>query len=150
MGELAHLLGLVVRGLSRDRAVVPEPLREAFRRDSLGPRHMPVLISVARRGETTVGELAERLGLARPTVSLLVNELARAGLLERREDEHDHRRTIVSVPAAHRRRIVRFTEARLDLVRRTLARLEPRAREHLVEGLRVLVEEAARARGQAR
>jgi len=143
--ELAQLLGLVTRGLLRDRRDIPTPLREAFKRDSLGPRHMPVLFTVARRGPATVGELATRLGLARPTVSLLVNELSRAGLVERREDERDRRRTIVSVPAPHRRRLVRLSEARLDLVRRTLARLEPRAREHFLQGLRVLAEESGGA-----
>ena len=140
--ELAHLLGLVTRGLLRNRKDVPGPLREAFARGALGPRHMPVLISLARRGPLTVGELAGRLGLARPTVSLLVNELSRAGLVQRREDDADRRRTIVEVSARHRPRLVRLSDERLDLVRRTLARLEPEARGHFVAGLRALAEES--------
>jgi DNA-binding MarR family transcriptional regulator len=141
--ELAQLLGRVTRGLVRERRDVPGPLREAFARGSLGPRHMPVLFAVARGGPATVGELAARLALARPTVSLLVNELSRAGLVERAEDERDRRRTIVSVPPEHRRRLVRLAEARLDLVRRTLARLEPHERDGFLQGLRVLAEESA-------
>jgi len=140
--ELAQLLGLVTRGLLRGQRDVPAPLRDAFKRGALGPRHMPVLISLARRGPMTVGELADRLGLARPTASLLVNELDRAGLVQRREDDADRRRTIVDVPARHRPRLVRLADARLDLVRRTLARLEPEARGHFVAGLQVLAEES--------
>lgn len=146
MHELARLLGLISRGLLRDRRDIPAPLRDAFKRGSLGPRHMPVLFTVARRGPTSVGELAARLGLARPTVSLLVNELSRAGLVERAEDERDRRRTIVSVPPQHRRRLVRLAEARLGLVRRTLGRLEPGAREQFVRGLRTLAEESGMER----
>jgi len=140
--ELAQLLGLVTRGLLRGGRDVPAPLRKAFKGGALGPRHMPVLFTVARLGPVTVGRLAGCLGLARPTVSLLVNELSRAGLVERREDDADRRRTIVAVPARHRGRLVRLADARLDLVRRTLARLDPEERRHFVAGLRVLAEES--------
>lgn len=144
--EVVQLLALLARRL-HGRGRIPEALRDAFRRGSLGPRHMPVLFSVARAGPATVGELAARLDLARPTVSLLVNELSRAGLAERTEDEHDRRRTIVSVPEQERRLLVRLSDERLDLARRTLTRLEPEARRHFVEGLRILAEElGARSR----
>ncbi len=147
LGELLQLLGLLMRRLrGRD---IPEALREAFRRDALGPRHMPVLFVLARRGPLSVGELATRLGLATPTVSLLVNDLSRAGLVERQEDERDRRRTLVSVPAPHRRLLTRLADQRLGLMRRTLARLEPDARAHFAEGLRILAEEAgATSEGQ--
>jgi DNA-binding MarR family transcriptional regulator len=140
--ELVQLLGLIARRL-RGGGGVPEPMREAFRAGSLAPRHMPVLFSLARKGPTTVGELATRLELAPATVSLLVNDLNRAGLVERREDELDRRRTIVSVPEEHRRLLVRLADQRIGLVKRTLARLEPDARAHFIEGLRILAEESA-------
>ena len=137
-----QLLGLIARRL-RVRGAVPEPMREAFRAGSLAPRHMPVLFSLARKGPTSVGELAARLRLAPATVSLLVNDLSRAGLVERREDEQDRRRTIVSVPEEHRRLLVRLADDRVGLVKRTLARLEPDVRAHFIHGLRVLAEESS-------
>jgi DNA-binding MarR family transcriptional regulator len=103
---------------------------------------MPVLFSLARGGPTSVGELAARLSLAPATVSLLVNDLSRAGLVERREDDRDRRRTIVSVPEEHRRLLGRLADERLALVRRTLERLEPEARANFVDGLRILLEES--------
>lgn len=121
---------------------MPTPLATAFHEGSLGPRHMPPLFALVRRGPASVGELAERLDLAPATVSLLVNELSRAGLVERHEDEADRRRTIVSVPDEHRRLLSRLAEERLGVMRRTLERLEPAAREQFAEGLRILAEES--------
>ena len=137
-----RLLALIGRRM-RTGSGIPEPLRDAFREGSLGPRHMPVLFSLARRGPVSVGELASRLDLAPATVSLLLNDLNRVGLVARREDDDDRRRTIVSVPEEHRGMLVRVADERLRLVRRTLERLDPAARVHFAEGLRILAEESA-------
>jgi DNA-binding MarR family transcriptional regulator len=143
--EVVRLLGLVSRRL-RGRRDVPEALRDAFREGSLGPRHMPVLFSLVRSPAASVGELAARFGLAPATISLLVNDLDRAGLVERREDEQDRRRTVVSVGERHRKLLARLADERVALVRRTLSRLDPAARAHFVEALRILAEESEDAR----
>ena len=140
LGQLVHLLSVVARRLRA--GPVPAPLATAFHHGSLGARHMPPLFAVARRGPMSVGELAERLGLAPTTVSLLVNELDRAGLMQRDEDEDDRRRTIVSVPEEHRQLLAELADERLAVMRRTLERLTPQAREHFAQGLRVLAEES--------
>jgi DNA-binding MarR family transcriptional regulator len=145
--ELVQLLATISRRMRG--GAVPPALAQAFRSGSLGPRHMPPLFSLAKAGPSSVGELAERLALAPATVSLLVNELSRAGLVERREDDDDRRRTIVSVPEEQRRLLLRLARERLGLIERTLARLEPEARAHFVEGLRVLAEESAAMVGEA-
>jgi DNA-binding MarR family transcriptional regulator len=49
-----------------------------------------------------VNELAARLEVAPATVSLMVSDLSRNGILERREDEADRRRRIVSITEKHR------------------------------------------------
>ena len=48
-------------------------------------------------GRLTINELAARLEIAPATVSLMVGDLSRKGVVERREDDADRRRTIVSV-----------------------------------------------------
>ena len=53
----------------------------------------------------TVNELAARLEIAPTTVSLMVSELSRKGILERQEDEADRRRRIVSLAARKRKAI---------------------------------------------
>lgn len=108
---------------------------------ALGPRHFPLLLTLALEGESTVGELAGRIGLAPATTSLLANELNRAGLLERREDDRDRRRTIVSVPKQHRAVIEEHARQRIAPLQRALDRLGSRRSTELVAALRLLVEE---------
>lgn len=51
-------------------------------------------------GPTGVNGLAARLEVAPTTVSLMVGDLGRRGVLERREDEADRRRRIVAIAPA--------------------------------------------------
>jgi DNA-binding MarR family transcriptional regulator len=120
---------------------LPEPLRAAFAERSLGPRHLPPLFALTMGGPASVGDLAARINLAPTTTSLLVNELSRAGLVERKEDDGDRRRTIVSVSEHIRGALAEYASTRVAVVQRALERLEPEARAHFIQGLRALVEE---------
>jgi DNA-binding MarR family transcriptional regulator len=102
---------------------------------------MPPLFALTIGGPTTVGGLAARINLAPTTTSLLVNELSRAGLVERMEDDGDRRRTIVSVSEHIRGPLAKHAKKRIAMVQRALGRLEPEARAHFIQGLRALVEE---------
>jgi DNA-binding MarR family transcriptional regulator len=73
---------------------IPEGLREAGRH---GERHTGMLISLAVEGPGTVSELADRMGMTPAHASLVVGELARAGLVNREHDERDRRLIIVSL-----------------------------------------------------
>ena len=154
--EVLQLWRLIMRGFRRgamtgsaeplrrgSEAGTPDEqhLRRAKEAGSLGERHFPVMLSLALDGPATVSELAGRIALAPATTSLLVNELSRAGLVERQEDDTDRRRTIVSLPDQYRLPIERRAMARTAPLRRALARLEPEVRDHFLAGLRVLAEE---------
>jgi DNA-binding MarR family transcriptional regulator len=52
---------------------------------------MQLAIELAMEGPATVGELAQRLGVTAPAVSLLVDRMAEHGLLERSRDTEDRR-----------------------------------------------------------
>jgi DNA-binding MarR family transcriptional regulator len=104
----------------------------------LGPRHGPLLVTIALRGGQSVSELAERIGLSLSTTSLMVGELSRAGLVERIEDERDRRRTLVRLHPAHAVEVADWMRERLAPVRRALERLDPEVRAHFLEGWRVL------------
>lgn len=80
------------------RLGVPEELRSL----PLAPRHLSLLSFLLLDGPMTVNELAERLEVAPTTVSLMVSDLSRAGVLERREDDTDRRRRIISIAAPNR------------------------------------------------
>lgn len=124
---------------------IPEAFEQAFAEASLGPRHVPTLLTVTLEGPLSVTELSDELGLSLSTTSLMVGELSRAGLLERSEDEDDRRRTIVRLNERYRSDVDAWLEQRIAPFRRTLEALSPRARAHFLEGWRVLVSELAAA-----
>jgi len=127
---------------------MPPAFEEAFERASLGMRHVQVLMTVTLEGELSVSDLAHKLELSLSATSLMVGELSRAGLLERAEDEHDRRRTIVRVADEHREGTEAWLEQRMEPLRRTLERLSPRARAQFLEGWRILHEETGRIPGE--
>jgi DNA-binding MarR family transcriptional regulator len=138
--ELQRLLVHVIRGLRRS-GPPPPGLRRAFGAAGLAPRHVHVLAQLAKVGPVTVSELARRLRLSVPSASLLVSELARAGLAERREDESDRRRTIVAVTDRYREAIDEWLASRSEPLRRALARLTPEEQQALLKALRTIDEE---------
>jgi DNA-binding MarR family transcriptional regulator len=125
------------------------PLKRSFDEAGLRERHARLMVTLAETGPVTIGELAARMRLASATTSLLAGELDRAGFLERREDQQDRRRTIVSLPEHLQAPLAQFASARVEPLRRTLDALEPRARAHFLQGLRVLADQA-KAAAQAR
>lgn len=72
---------------------MPEVLRDF----DLAPRHLSLLAYLQHEGRLSVGDLSERLELAPTTVSLMVGDLSRSGLLARQEDPDDRRRRIVAI-----------------------------------------------------
>lgn len=75
------------------RAPVPEQLRSL----RLAPRHLSLLSCLLFDGPTSVKDLAARLEVAPTTVSLMVSDLQRQGVVDRRADPGDGRRSIVSL-----------------------------------------------------
>jgi DNA-binding MarR family transcriptional regulator len=139
--ELLTLMGRVIPALKRTGGPPPAAFAEAAAR-LREPRHMPVLMAVALDRDRSVSELAAGLGLSVSTVSLLVGELSRAGLVERIEDERDRRRTLVRLHGDHDAEVSAWMQEQIAPLRRTLERLSPSAREHFLQGWRVLAEEA--------
>ncbi|MBB5912047.1 DNA-binding MarR family transcriptional regulator [Nocardia transvalensis] len=85
----------------------PEELRSL----ALAPRHLSLLSYLLFDGPLTVNDLAARLEVAPTTVSLMVGDLNRQGILDRHAD-----------PADRRRKIITITPDTLPSIRRWLAR----------------------------
>ncbi len=96
--DIFLLIVHLARGLRWYGSQIPEDLRAMFRGAGLAPRHIMVLVQVAAAGQMSISQLAERLGVALTTASLLASQLAAQGLVERREDPEDHRRTLIRIP----------------------------------------------------
>lgn len=89
---LAHLAQLY-RHRSED---LPPALRNA---GGLRERHIGILITLAMGGGQSVSELAQSREMTVAHASLVVGELANAGLVIREHDPADRRRIIVSLSA---------------------------------------------------
>lgn len=134
------LLGPRLVGRAK-RMPVPDELRDL----ALAPRHLSMLSYLLFDGPMTVNELAARLEVAPTTVSLMVGELSRKGIVERREDDEDHRRRIVSIAPDRRQAITDWLGRGAPAWRYALDPLTPAQRRIVVDTLR-RYEEFAEAR----
>jgi DNA-binding MarR family transcriptional regulator len=134
------LLLLMPRLVGRAKRVPPpEPLRSF----QLAPRHLSLLAYLVFDGPLGVKELAARLEVAPATVSLMVADLSRQGVLERREDEADRRRTIVSIAAEHEEAVTDWLAAGARAWQAVLDPLTSDQRRLVVETLQAYEREVA-------
>jgi DNA-binding MarR family transcriptional regulator len=130
--RLMQLFPRVTRGMRRwqDRAVPHGPA-------PLSPRHVAALEQI-REGPVTVGKLASRLGLTLPTVSGVLADLDRAGLVERRPDPADRRRTIVQVIPGQAALIGEWLDGAAEPLARVLDELTPVEQEAFLKAMNLL------------
>ncbi|MCL3998250.1 MarR family winged helix-turn-helix transcriptional regulator [Streptomyces lavenduligriseus] len=76
------------------------PIPAALQGMDLAPRHLALLAHLEYDGPTSVNDLAARLEVAPTTVSLMVSELSRLGVLQRTADPADRRRRIIAISPA--------------------------------------------------
>jgi len=103
-----------------------------------------VLGQLDRAEPSTLTELAGRMRVALPTMSLLVERLVRAGLLRRDRDTADRRRVLLRLSAAGGRLLAGRSSIDAGRVRALLAGLTPAERAAGVEGLTTLARAARR------
>ncbi|MBB4932993.1 DNA-binding MarR family transcriptional regulator [Lipingzhangella halophila] len=134
------MLLLMPRLVGRAKRMPPP---EALRSLDLAPRHLSLLAYLVFDGPLAVNDLAARLEVAPTTVSLMVGDLSRKGLLERREDDADRRRTIVHIADEHRRAVEDWLAVSARAWRTVLEPLTPEQRRLVVDTLRAYEEAAA-------
>ena len=94
LSRLAALVPQLSVAYLRMRGQPPEALRPAGRG---GARHVGVLVALLNDGPGSVSEIAGRLGMSLAHASLVIGELADAGLVIREPDPEDRRRVVVSL-----------------------------------------------------
>jgi DNA-binding MarR family transcriptional regulator len=135
--RLMQLFPRVTRGMRRwqdGAAPAPAPL---------SPRHVAALDQI-RGGPLTVGELASRLGLTLPTVSGVLADLDRAGLVERRPDPADRRRTIVQIVPGQAVAIGHWLDGAAKPLARVLDQLTPAEQKAFLKAMDLLETELHR------
>jgi len=111
------------------------PPPEQLRSLDLAPRHLSMLSLLLLDGPLTVSELAQSLGVAPTTVSLIVSDLSRKGILVRREDDADRRRRIIDISPDSRPAIAQWLSPGAHAWRRALAPLSAAERRTFVDTL---------------
>lgn len=132
-GAIRALLLLMPRLVGRVKRI---PIPEELQSLELAPRHLSLLSYLLFDGPMTVNELAGRLEVAPTTVSLMVSELSRKGVLQRREDEADRRRRIVALAERQRPAIDGWLAQGATAWRAALEPLTPDQRRMFVDTLR--------------
>jgi DNA-binding MarR family transcriptional regulator len=112
------------------------PVPDALRGLDLAPRHLALLAHLQYDGPLTVSQLAGRLEVAPATVSLMVGDLSRHGILTREEDDADRRRRIVSIAASYARPITQWLSGSAAAWTEALAALTPPERATIVATMR--------------
>lgn len=130
--RLAQLFPRVSRELRRwqDRAAPAAPA-------PLSPRHVAALDQL-RGGPVTVGELACRLGLTLPTVSGVLADLDRAGLVTRHADPADRRRTIAKIADGKEEQVSQWLDGAARPLARVLDKLTPSEQQAFLKAMDLL------------
>lgn len=123
------------------------PVPKALQGMDLAPRHLALLAYLQYEGPLTVSELAERLDVAPTTVSLMVGDLSRGGILTREEDDADRRRRIVAIAPDYAAPITEWLSGSAAAWTEVLEALTPAQRSTIVAAMRAyeaaLVEQAS-------
>ena len=123
------------------------PLPEQLQSFDLAPRHLSMLSLLLLDGPLTVSQLARMLDVAPTTVSLMVGDLSRKGVLVRREDDADRRRRIIDISPRSRPAIAEWLSPGAHAWRHALAPLSP-AQQRMFVGTLLRYEEASSAARQ--
>jgi DNA-binding MarR family transcriptional regulator len=134
--RLAPLLPQLVLAYQRRAGDIPAPLRDA---GQLGQRHVGMLITLAISGPLSVSELARRAGMTIAHASLVVGELARAGLVTREHDERDRRRILVSLSAAAKPAVAEMRRRNAEPVIAFLRELDEQQAEEFIAAVTLLL-----------
>lgn len=90
------------------------------------------LIDQADETEMSMTEIARELAVTMPSVTGLVDQLSRRGLVSRRHDDKDRRRVLVSLTDAGQKALAEVWEAIINLVARLLEVIPEEERESLL------------------
>jgi DNA-binding MarR family transcriptional regulator len=112
------------------------PIPPALQGLDLAPRHLALLAHLEYDGPASVNELATRLEVAPTTVSLMVSELSRPGVLERTADPADRRRRIIAIAPAYTAPISQWLSGNASAWDRVMRNLDPTERATVIAALR--------------
>ena len=133
---------LIERGLDlhRDLArLLHEHGAPVWQQTELTVAQLKALFTLADSGPTPIGGVAARLRIGLPAASSLVERLVEQGLVRRREDRADRRRTLAETTEEGRALAERLRQGSREALRTSMERMQSDDLEALVRGLAALV-----------
>src|SRR5215471_15287376 len=133
---------LVGRGMELYRTAtraLHEQGAPAWHQVELSVAQLKALFTLVDGGSVPIGGVASRLRIGLPAASSLVDRLVEQGLVERREDRMDRRRTLAQPTAEGEALSQRLRQGSREALRAWLEQMDSGDREALVRGLRALV-----------
>ena len=117
-----------------------ERAADVFEQTGLTPYHFAVLLALAEDSHETQGSIADLLGYDRGQLVGLLDELEERGFVERKRDQADRRRQLVSLTPAGKRELTRLRAVSRKLDDELFGPLDADQRELLHELLLALAE----------
>jgi len=99
--------------------------KKLARQTSLSTSQLLVMELLAAGGDSTVGRIAERVGLAQATTTVIVDRLAERGLVSRRRSDADRRHVKISLTEEGRQLVARAPTALQTRFLRNFEELRP-------------------------
>jgi DNA-binding MarR family transcriptional regulator len=127
----AELLASSVFLLARLGFAIKAAAFDAFERAGANPYHHSILALLDEGARTTQAAIADALELDPSQLVGLLDALEERGLIERRRDETDRRRHVVSLTDAGRKQLAEFRKMVADIEREFLTPLDADARATL-------------------
>lgn len=144
---LDELRESLVRLLGADRRLKG---RVAKSSGTLGHTHLRALLVLLREGEATAGTLARVTDLNPASVTAMIDQLERRGLLQRRRHDGDRRVCLVALTESGRHQVAAQEAVWTERLRMALADLQPAelaTAARVLERLRAAMEDAADGSG---
>ncbi len=111
----------------------------AWHQVELSVAQLRALFALVDGGSMPIGRVASRLSIGLPAASSLVDRLVEQGLVQRREDRLDRRRTLAEPTEAGEALALRLRQGSREILRTWLEQLERADLEALVRGLEALL-----------
>lgn len=102
----------------------------------LSAAQLKTLMALKDEGPSTIGHVAEVLGITLPTASHLVDKLVHSGHVERADDPEDRRRAVARPSARGEELLTRLQEGDSQYTRHCLDRISDEDLAAFVQGLR--------------
>jgi DNA-binding MarR family transcriptional regulator len=129
--RIASLYPLLIGRMGRLRSLVHEGMDLTY-------NQYKTLLTIADRGECSLGDLARELEVAMSSASQMVDRLVGEGLIERRQDAANRRQVVIRLTPEGQTLIARLQQNIIEGYRKVLDRMSEQEQEELVRAFETI------------